>query len=580
MVHLSDLPPELVLKVLSCIPLSSLHVVMQLSRLWYQFILTHEHSIYHHAAWYHRFITSMKVSLDEAKSLHTGRAMVVVDDWRSFCRYLFCLHSTWSGHGRVTSRLYSAAGTEVHRIKADEKEGFVITTSSAGGIRVTDLETDMLLWELRPGYVRSWAHVEYGNGFLIFDRFGEYKEVWRLVDHCQAVVRPTTFPPDTIQLAHSSASESSSLGRNRRGEFEPWALLRSPEWGRAFRFVYPTLLVGSFLKAYLFDVESAQLIQTIENTQQIDGEPLGEIHYVEVNDRHVFICGSVELRIFNRTDGRLTFRMHPGDIPGMTQLRAVSPMSRPRPRRAQLQPIPLTPEHQVSSRRRYFTAVHVHDNHLAILRDDAEVVLIRDYQAAIQKKQPMSDFAVNIKIHEPPYSMHSVRAVYMAFEHGRLAIVTTAGVFVFTVDATYHKIDGQSVSLVYEDAERPMLWDQPLNILCCKVRSLESRSLLHLVSCLQMTESKLFLAYHPQYAPMGESAVSTDMSEMHNAAGAPSPMALDAYAGEQLMYDIAEDGVAPGEHVWYDDEAEEDGDNGDDEREPEARSVVCIDFSP
>lgn len=67
---------------------------------------------------------------------------------------------------------------------------------------------------------------------------------------------------------------------------------------------------------------------------------------------------------------------------------------------------------------------------LAILRDDAEVIIIKNYKAAFQKKQSMANFAVKIRIRDSAYSVDSVRAVYMAFEHGRLAVVTVSGILI------------------------------------------------------------------------------------------------------------------------------------------------------
>ena len=59
-----------------------------------------------------------------------------------------------------------------------------------------------------------------------------------------------------------------------------------PELGRAFRFVYPTLLVAGYNKAYLYDVETGNLVQTVENTQTPrDGIFLGDINYVELMPR-------------------------------------------------------------------------------------------------------------------------------------------------------------------------------------------------------------------------------------------------------------------------------------------------------
>ncbi|KDR69967.1 hypothetical protein GALMADRAFT_255298 [Galerina marginata CBS 339.88] len=67
----------------------------------------------------------------------------------------------------------------VHRVKVDEKAGITMATTQLGGLVVRDLETDAVLWELPVWYVRAYAHLEYGEGYMIFDRDDGNKEVWR-----------------------------------------------------------------------------------------------------------------------------------------------------------------------------------------------------------------------------------------------------------------------------------------------------------------------------------------------------------------------------------------------------------------
>ena len=76
----------------------------------------------------------------------------------------------------------------------------------------------------------------------------------------------------------------------------------------AFRFVYPTLIVAAYDHAYLWDIPSGRLIQTIEECQLIaleDGNNhLLGIKYVEISERHVFITGQFYLRVFSRATGK------------------------------------------------------------------------------------------------------------------------------------------------------------------------------------------------------------------------------------------------------------------------------------
>lgn len=91
-----------------------------------------------------------------------------------------------------------------------------------------------------------------------------------------------------------------------RGHFKPWAILLMQEPTRAFRLVYPTFLTVSRDRAFLYNVETAQLVQTIDNIQSPDfeGVALGDINYVELSEKYVFICGTKSLKLYYRSDGK------------------------------------------------------------------------------------------------------------------------------------------------------------------------------------------------------------------------------------------------------------------------------------
>jgi hypothetical protein len=152
---------------------------------------------------------------------------------------------------------------------------------------------------------------------------------------------------------------------HRNAQFTPHALLRMPEPTRAYRLVFPTLAVASFERAFLFDVRTGSQIQTLEGIQTIppatgseaqeheqphasdsseehapppphdtgdqdmpldsDEEPeqadddndviqdlsqlLGQVRYVEVSERHVFLAGPYVLRVFSRATGKAVLDM-------------------------------------------------------------------------------------------------------------------------------------------------------------------------------------------------------------------------------------------------------------------------------
>lgn len=151
-------------------------------------------------------------------------------------------------------------------------------------------------------YVRQYAHIEYDSGYLVFDRRGTGKEIWRLASACDLANSPrTSVSADQIQASSRSSVKHAST--SPCGHFTPWAMLQIPEQTSAYRFVYPTLLVAGWNTVYLFDVRSGELVQTIRETQQLGVlAPLGPLTYVELSARHAFVCGQ-SVRVFARASG-------------------------------------------------------------------------------------------------------------------------------------------------------------------------------------------------------------------------------------------------------------------------------------
>jgi hypothetical protein len=195
-------------------------------------------------------------------------------------------------------------------------------------------------------YVRPSAHCEYGAGFLIFDRWDSSKEVWRLASDWDTEQQPEVSRPDVHQLRISEFAERYGSA-NGRGHFKPWALLRMPTTTRAYRFVYPTLLVAGASEAYLWDIPSATLSQTIVETD-LEGDQETHIGYVEISDRHVFICAEDVLRIFSREDGRAALDIHiPSTMVSCADLKFAGNSSEIHYPDAALQPYTLEPQHEL-----------------------------------------------------------------------------------------------------------------------------------------------------------------------------------------------------------------------------------------
>ena len=83
-----------------------------------------------------------------------------------------------------------------------------------------------------------------------------------------------------------------------RGQFVPWARLLVPDDGRVFKLTRGTLLVSSFQRASLFDVEKGELQQTI-----VLGALPGRLRYVDLSDQHIFIVCTHQLGVYDRTTG-------------------------------------------------------------------------------------------------------------------------------------------------------------------------------------------------------------------------------------------------------------------------------------
>jgi len=110
-----------------------------------------------------------------------------------------------------------------------------------------------------------------------------------------------------------------------RGHFRPWAKLSLPESTLAFRFAYPTLLCANNKHAFLHDVRTGALVQTIDlnieewldevGEEELEMEPVvGEeevrgLCYVDVNERHAFVCGVRSLHVFARDGGAEVLRI-------------------------------------------------------------------------------------------------------------------------------------------------------------------------------------------------------------------------------------------------------------------------------
>ncbi len=110
----------------------------------------------------------------------------------------------------------------------------------------------------------------------------------------------SNHPDEEMMVAWKRASRAFATSAPC-GHFRPWALIETPESGRAVRFVYPSLLICGIRKAYLWNAVTAQLLSEVDNVQGNSGG--GDINYVELSPTHIFVCSTSALRVFSRNNG-------------------------------------------------------------------------------------------------------------------------------------------------------------------------------------------------------------------------------------------------------------------------------------
>ncbi|KAF9445089.1 hypothetical protein P691DRAFT_777811 [Macrolepiota fuliginosa MF-IS2] len=283
---LHNLPPELLLSVLKHLSVSDIAACCATSSTLKTFIDEYEATVYRQAAAHpslHLIPHDQILFLDIfSLNRHSRRFLAGTNNWKDLCRRACEVRLSWLGKGpsRTTSYDCGSSGSSVHRIKVDERRRFYITTHLTGGLTVADIDEGNVIWGLKAYYVRGLAHCEYGEGFLIFDRStfwhgghgADGKEVWRLVSE---ETEPGAPDPDEFEVVPESRPDNLQLHPVHshpsagRLKFVPHAFLRPPANAqtRAFRFVYPTLLMGGDDSLFLWDVRNGKLVDRMDGIQ-------------------------------------------------------------------------------------------------------------------------------------------------------------------------------------------------------------------------------------------------------------------------------------------------------------------------
>ncbi|CDZ97311.1 F-box domain [Phaffia rhodozyma] len=274
------LPPEILLHILSYLPLCDLARCHTINSTWLDLIRNNQQSLYRRVA---------DRNLKDSDLTMSDWLVHGVSEWKEFCRRRHMSHRNWR-QGNHLSNWISPPLRDVWRIKIDEEHNFVMTTSRLGNIYAMDSRTSEIL-EVIVG-VREYAHLEYDKGFMIFDtHFGNTLEVWRRTEDMSQdgqMSNPTE---------NEASQQVSSTAFSTRSLFSLYAEIRCPASIRAYRFVYPILLIGSMSSqsAFLWDIPEKRMVGSID----ISSANMDLINYVEKTERHILILGLHYMSVFS-----------------------------------------------------------------------------------------------------------------------------------------------------------------------------------------------------------------------------------------------------------------------------------------
>ncbi|KAH9032739.1 hypothetical protein EDB84DRAFT_1561882 [Lactarius hengduanensis] len=485
-IMLYGLPAEVTLNVLSYLPIPSLLSLPVLSRQleWLDFFTANQSTIFRSAALLHEYIQP-RISLPEgALSVNTGRPWAGSTSWKDFCRRSIQLHKNWEGKGHAVVRAFSPPGLNVYRFRVDEKRGICVMTRIWGGLNVVHLFSGTLFWVLKRSLAVARppprARCEYDNGYLIFDQNQEEdtsREVWRLTSEFTAEGEVAAdAPPGGRQMDVSARAEELYHQYAPLGQFRPWALLRFPEFAWKYRLAYPTLLCASNEHAFLHDVRTGSLLQTIDLQYH-------DIYGCDVNERHVFFCRPDAVHVFSRESGNEVLCI---PVNASLSVRSSQRVEDPFLVSGNWFTTPLSLYPNVVHEYRpitWFAAVRVSRDgcDLVVLsKDSRSIMFIRDFERICRGETSLEQAGLDLNI-QPKDTCH-----YLDFEHGHVCVATVQGLYIFTFDP------GCSARAAFV---RPS-------------KNPSDRSLSYPISCVQLTERRIYFTWegerHRQDIPLFE----------------------------------------------------------------------------
>ncbi|KAL4948679.1 hypothetical protein BDW69DRAFT_88995 [Aspergillus filifer] len=284
---LTVLPPELVLRVLEFASLSTVAALTAVSKAWHQFIdLTHQDAIY-----------SALSKCSSPPNPTLSRWFDDVTSCKQFCERQTLLAHNWETPTPVSrERILQVGNDPVWRFRADLKRRFIVSTSHAGGFNVTDIDTGRLLWRLpstldtdNEHAVRPYAHLEYQDGMVVFDREGDAVEVWK-----------------------------ADVDDAPRGEFRRIAILDHDCQTRGFQLSYWTLCVVSTQgQGFVYDMTQRPPTRTTH--LHIEHEAVG--HLDQSADTVIYSMGPRGYHAYDKKSGEFKGILQPSDCTAIYHIR-------------------------------------------------------------------------------------------------------------------------------------------------------------------------------------------------------------------------------------------------------------------
>ncbi|KAF9777862.1 hypothetical protein BJ322DRAFT_513946 [Thelephora terrestris] len=498
---LLKLPVEILLEIIQCLPFTSLRTLPSLSKSWATFMGTNEPSIYHDISRQYGYANPDTAPPSEG--------------WKAWFMHKLHVELRWMGKIPGNSYRFELPGEprSVYKIKVDEEAGYVINTFTGGGLTVSDIHNHRILWALDKEYCEPLSRCEYDKGYIVFSRRSDgFKEVWRRRADVLGIPEdawPSELDnkPDEHMLKARLVVEDLYLDDSRmgdlehlRGQFIPWARLLIPEDiddGHTFKLNRGTLLAFNAEKVFLYDIEKAELQQTVEVT------PVGNVRYVDVSEQHVFILSPMQLSVYDRVSGLHVLSIPSGRLPWDFYASPENQWRRTEEtfnhgelgfRRA----VPQTWAH----REDYFDAVHVSScgKHLAIMAMSNRVIIIQDFWRLVgPSKIMLKQIAKQIDFYVQRPSLPTETETCLAYDCGKVAIFGALGIYVLVLDSILDQlgdIDLPSKDPSLRNLMRPSEHEQSWpNLRLRKVIFYDLQvSRGDILSCLQLSKTKLYLS--------------------------------------------------------------------------------------